>query len=579
MPGKTFDFNAIQYRQPRISKTSRHITNLVGFDSEAYLSGEPFMFCTSRHHVWTLADLPSVFFSRDYRNTNFLTWNLKYESGAILYALPAGAKRELWKFQEVERGGYRYKYFPHKMLRIYKGRKSVTFWDMGKFYQSSLAVAAKHELGVEKDVQEYEKYTPEYVKAHWLEIRKACIGDADKTLQLGNRFLGRMANFGIHPSSLYSLASLSYTYFKQQGEIVDVWKLWKNWPELLQFACKAYAGGKFEVQGRGTFEGYEFDLDSAYPSEMAKLVDFRDYNLRITTEYISQALYAFLHVEVFVGKDLAHPLPIKLGALNTYPIGKFKTYVTKAEYDYMTRLDVEIRILAGYWIIPRGDSTPYADTVRDLWRLKSDKKDTPDHIRKAAKKLLNSFYGKMVQLTPLPNGKLRAGPAWNPIFGAVITANVRIRMCEAQNFLGRDCLAVHTDSVISTRPLPKSWIKPGMGNYKLEKVGRGTIIASGLYEIADKVADRGFPVTSDFRWGPVLKKMGNRSTMAIPYTQVMSWIAGAARGDMEEVNRFVAAHKTLDVNCDLKRAWDRPTTGKRLLAGLEYSNAVVKVGV
>jgi len=128
-----------------------------------------------------------------------------------------------------------------------------------------------------------------------------------------------------------------------------------------------------------------------------------------------------------------------------------------------------------------------------------------------AKIMLNGFYGKMVQAIPQPDGSIKAGTAWNPIYAAVITANVRIKMSQIQNTYWDKCLAVHTDSAILTVPMPKELVTREIGKWSLDCQGEALVVSCGIYQIGDKVKFRGFPLRGNVSLRELLRQGGEES--------------------------------------------------------------------
>jgi hypothetical protein len=567
-----FDFSRIRYRRPSNKASNNYLHDLVGFDTEAYTTGRPFLFCTSLGDVWGYGDIPHVFFSRRFRGANFVCYNLRYDSGAVLHHLPARVLDKLRRLTKVKHAGYAYRYYPHKFLRISKGKHSVTFWDIMQFFRASLDAAAHTYLGERKITMATKEFTPEIVAAHYKRIVRYCLRDAELTAKLAAYFLEQLARYDIKPSALYSQASVAFKYFKERAGIVDVWHFWCKHRGALACASHAYAGGKFDILKRGAFNGAAYDIDSAYPYEISRLKDIRDAGVINACAYLPKADYAFMFCHVKIPHGFAHPIPYRVGTLALYPIGEFDCCLTKTEYEYLIDAGIKVSIKSGYHIFCSRTGYPYKKVVEDLWKIKSDTKFHDDTFRGNAKLLLNGFYGKLVQLTAEPDKTLRAGSGWNPIYGAVITANCRVRISQYEQQLGGGALAILTDGLLASKPLPSASLGRGMGSLGLKREGDGVIVACGIYEHDGRCADRGFKLKEDFKWTKLLGEMGSRSTISLSERRVVSWLAAVHDGRPEEINLFKTMHKLFDVNCDRKRIWSQKATGASLLRGLESSS-------
>jgi hypothetical protein len=252
-------------------------------------------------------------------------------------------------------------------------------------------------------------------------------------------------------------------------------------------------------------------------------------------------------------------------------VGTFNAYITLEEYKYLIESGATVKIIKAWYLRIAKKSYPYRKAVDRLYKIKEESKGKDIMIYYLAKTMLNSFYGKMVQLIQKPNGKIIAGIGWNILYGAIITANVRIKISRLQRELRKDCLAVHTDSVITLKPIPESYIGSGIGDFQLAESGSGLIIACGMYEIGKKSADRGFILPHSQKWSNIIGDMGNASTLKLPQTLVISWISALHQDKPELVNQFIQSHKILTLNCESKRNWLTTTNADKLLSGLEYS--------
>lgn len=619
-------FHRIKYHPIRKQTPGKSIDTLIGFDSETDTTGRPFLFgFGDGRHCGNENDTLLCFLEKFYIGTDFAVWNLKFDSGSVIYNMPAGEKFEkekpimvdgekcyqdkngdiffwdytayAWKPGKIElweknyttwtyidiRGKekkIRVEYIPHKLLKLSWGKgKEIKFWDICQFFQSGLDKAAKKYLGEGKDDIETKSFTAGYISKNLKKIIKYCIKDADLTGRLGNYFLDKLDEFGIRATSLYSSASISFRYFQDQGEIIGIKRFWKNYPDLVKMAIDSYEGGKFEVTARGAFNGYEYDIVSAYPYEMANLVDISFAKVKINTKYEKSAVYGFIRCLIECYDDLYLPCGIMIQNTRVYAIGKYYITVTKNEYDYLLTLGVKIKILSAAWLFVDNPDYPYRATVEKLFSLKAEYKKKDAMIYQLVKICLNGFYGKMAQCIHDWTDHYNAGVAFNPLYASIITANCRIRVSKIQNEYKNDCLAVHTDSVILTRPLQWSELPFGvLGAWEQVTPGAvpGVLVACGCYQIGGEGAFKGFEPHSETdgetgiktfeTWYDILEKY--RRLKNIPYEalRVESWVEAVSKGHFNTINLFQKMPKKIDLNADIKRVWikDDMTAGDYL---------------
>jgi len=565
---KDFDFDKLKYRRPHFF-IEDEIERFIGVDSESYTTGEPFLICTSTGAVLSPRDFPRAFFAAKYRGADFVAYNLKYDSGSLIYKLPVPVKRQLWTDNRAVYGDYTLSYIPHKFLSVKYGRRVINFWDVAQYYEMSLDAAAKKYLGEGKGEIETKRFTPEYVRENRDRIIQYCVRDAVLTAKLAVYLKDKLNGFNVEVTRLYSSAYLSFTYFKDHSRIVDVWRFWDKCRDVLRYACEAYQGGKFEVYKRGTFAGHEYDIVSAYPYEIANLRDVSRSRVVKSRRPVPGAMYAFIRCHLTFNKYIPHPAGVQINGINIYPMGHFWKTVTLNEYNYLLEKGVDVDILDGYWIVPRRESHPYRNTVLELFKMKDYYKNRDAGMYHVSKKMLNGFYGKFLQVIE-KDGFYKAGAGWNPIYGAVITANTRIRMCDLQAMTGDDCLAVHTDSIITASPLPGPMLSKGLGGLTLECSGPGLVVMCGMYDMADKCAYRGIEFKYE-SWREVLSEYKNFAVLTFPQIRVVSWRQAAAWDLFDKINLFEDYPKNIDLNADRKRIWPRKVKAGDLLTGLDGS--------
>lgn len=570
---KHFDFDRIQYKKPRQFDEDT-IENIVGVDTEAYTTGIPFLICTSIGKDYTPADFPEFLFSPEYDGCHFVAFNLKYDSGALLHELPEDFKMALWEDNEaISDNGDKYEYIPHKLLSVKRGKITVCIWDIAQYFEGSLDKAAQKYLNEKKMDIETKSFSVDYVKRNRAKLIRYCIRDADLTARLALYLKMKLTEFGVRVTRLYSSAYLSYVYFQERGRIINVYRFWKQSRTVLRYACEAYQGGKFEVFKRGAFTGYEYDIVSAYPYEIANLVDITGACVLSSKKYRHDAVYGFLRCRIKITSTAAHPIGIPLHGVNMYPMGEFYKTMTKNEYDYMIKLGFDITIISAYWILVDITRYPYRNTVHELYKMKDYYKNRDIGLYHVSKRMLNGFYGKFLQLTD-KKGILKAGAGWNPIYGAVITANTRIKMCELQNLYPDQCIAIHTDSIITTKKLPDTTLSKALGGLTLDIEGAGLMLMCGMYDIADKCAYRGVGFRAK-NWNEVLTNNKDRMIIKFDQLRVISWRQAAAWGKQDKTNLFEEYPKDIDLNADIKRIWEKKLKAGDLLTGLYDSTPKV----
>ncbi len=553
MPGKgRIDIATVDYRCFPIRRHHRKRPPLevIGLDTEADITGRCRMIATSRGDVLHYSQWPAAFFTRAYRGRVFVAYNLKYDEGALLQVLTKKQLRTLREKGKVNHAGYQVRAIPGKMLVWRKGRNAITVYDMYNFYGGSLEYNAQRYLGTGKADVGSKAFDPSRFRLEWKRLGAYCIQDARLVKGLADLILARFRSYGMEPRKLFSTAYVSWQYFSTHTAYPVVRRYWRHHREVLQFAMDSYNGGKFEVvrKGPGTF--WEYDINSAYPYEIAQLYDISWARVLRQNTVPQDCLYGFLHVRGNLPIKMFSPVAYVFGGVNVYPVGPIRRCITLEEYRFLLEEHADIEIEDAFFLCANNRQRPFAHEIARLAELKNRAKRTGDLLDyHTVKILLNSLYGKMVQL--IKDGeRWRASTCWNPIYGAIITARVRIRVSRMQA-QHPSIVAVHTDSVLSTAALPFP-ATDAIGAWCPSAHGEGVVLGSGIYQIGEKVRFRGFDARTDLR---ALLDVDS-PTIAIADRRAFSWREVAFHGwPLDRINLFADIPKHLHCRFDRKRVW------------------------
>lgn len=542
----------IAYNPPLHNRQNDHLPSIdtIGLDCEADRNGKPFLWCSSRGDVWSDDEIPGCWFTRDLRGAHFVTWNLRYEAGALFRRLPRRCIEELRTDGRTEHGGFVYRAIGDKMVSIRRGKNTVTLWDAFPFYHMSLDAAAGEYLGERKMESDPELYFPWFIKRYHSHIVEYCIRDAVLAQRLMRLIIESYESFGVRPRKLYSQAYVAWQYFRKTCKYVHVKHFYDRRPEVLEYAMMAYNGGKFEVTTKGPGYYYEYDIVSAYPYEISNLVDISTARVLRSAEYIKDAVYSLILVDVFVPPEIPNPTPLQIKGVNIYPAGRINRWIHKCEYDYFVESGCNPKILDAVHIIVSRKTYPYRREIHRLMEFKDRfKREDDKSLYQLVKITMNGFYGKFVQLTDTGHG-IRAGAAWNPVYGGAITAACRVRVSRLQRDFS-SVVAVHTDSVISENHIDHP-LGDMLGDLNFEVEGSGLILGSGIYQIGDKTRFRGFPTRT-----PLIDLLpSSGTTMKFIKTTAHGWREVAFRKlDRGKINYFHELEKGQKLNFDSKRIW------------------------
>lgn len=552
MTTKPNNTDTVIYHAPRKKYASTPKSSIVpiGIDTEADIDGRCFMICDSEGYVWTPDLFPYCLFDRAHRDCAYVCYNLKYDMGALLQLLPEASLDQLRRTGKTKHNDFRYRVITNKYLGISKGHHSVQIYDIMGFYGGSLDYNAKKYLQEEKLHENTKEFTTDYIKKNWQSISAYCIQDAKLTKRLAWRIISQFNSWGLHVRKLYSTAHVSYSWFAAKCGHPSVGYFWHYNRHVLDYAMASYNGGKFEVTKKGAGYLYEYDISSAYPHSIRNLIGLDNCRVVWSNRYRNNAIYAFIDATLNIPVELPSPVAVKRYNVNTYPYGTFRKVITKQEYDYLITKNTNIQIHNACWIHVDKKIYPYRKEIDRLYALKSSLKDSDDLLAyHTVKILMNSLYGKFVQLIDTPYG-WRAGASWNPIYASVITAETRVRMSLLQ-LQYPSVWAVHTDSVISSQKLPFER-DITLGNLSYETEGNGMVAGCGIYQIGNKTALRGVP--SVYPLIELATNSGKELTMSRKAPRTWRQVL-ANSWPLDRINKFEDIVRNLRPDMDRKRLW------------------------
>ena len=204
---------------------------------------------------------------------------------------------------------------------------------------------------------------------------------------------------------------------------------------------------------------------------------------------------------------------------------------------------------------------PFA-SIRDIFTERLRLQDIGDPREHVLKLVMNSLYGKFIQITPqlLPEPSLKVGPLFLPAYASEITARTRMQL--VRTILERDIdpIACFTDCIMTASP--ENLASEGLGHWNLETSGRLLVLGCGVYEFeSDSGTDthtRGFRLPKDTGLIDILNSNTRKTHFEFTESRPVS-IAEYFHYRLAEsghhVNEWVERTKSLSINFDKKRVW------------------------
>jgi len=508
-----------------------------------------------------------LFYLADNPNTYRFFFNIDFDISAIL---------KLWNnIEQIEhlKNGITifYKEFSLKwikgrmfIIKHIKRKKSVIFTDIFNFFRIGLnEIAEKYLKDKVKDKIDGNLLNTslDYWKNNEKSIINYCINDCILTRDIGKLLIDTIIKCKLPlPRYLVSSASLSKQYFRLNSYIPNISCV----PEIIQqIAYDSYFGGRFEMFKRGFFNSlYLYDIVSQYPYFIRNLPNLRDGMWKKTMTIPKEQCLGYFLVKIEIPYDYKIPtIPIHHNGVNKFPVGTMNKWLTWFDIDLIREYIVEV--YDGYVFFPtHRNFKPFVKEIDFLFENKSRVKGNSEIEYNLYKLCMNALYGCFIESHKNydidGNYELNAGIMFNSVYASQITAFGRwsvIKDIPKENY--DNIIAIHTDSIISNIPLDDFLIiGKELGQWNLEKEGKGIVLNTGMYQISNMVKTRGIPKKFIGNWLRFCLKneIYKRKTFLIPHMRKLS--EGLVRDkSLINVNTIINEKKSVNCNSDSKRDW------------------------
>lgn len=500
--------------------------------------------------------------------TNFF-YNLDYDVRAILRWLPPDLWYDVSKGRKVEYLGFTFRYLPSKVFTIGRGRHSISFFDMQQFYGKSLDYNARKYLNMNKTEGIDAREIGTQVKP-WIEERdkiiEYCLMDCKILAGLAdyfNEMLYKALNFS--SKSFYSTGSLAQDYYLTNAFIPQIHTIPRD---VLAMHWNSYRGGRVEILQRGTFpKVYEMDIKSAYPAQMANLLDYSQGIWESTgadkyTTGIEAGIYR-INLSWNFPKIAPFPRHMDNSGVLYYPIQLLNHYdeyiVNEKELEFLTKHDdkCHFEVIEGREFYSYHEKKPFEDTIHRLFSLKEETNDEME--RHLYKLLLNSAYGKTAQALPIdddsPTKRYRTGRLWNPIYASRITSLTRLQLLEAALPMIDTVVGLATDAIhTTTRPYIRNTGK--LGSFELSGKGEeALVLMAGVRQVGNIVKGRGFSIPKGASLIELARPFSDKKEFPVYFERPLGIFRALQSNRIQEMNNFVSERKLININGDMRRLW------------------------
>lgn len=393
--------------------------------------------------------------------------------------LRARPKNEGGGFSPVRWRGYALHYLAG-MMRIARGSRSITVWDVGKYYQCRFVQALENSgIAAPELIRRMKLERGTWIESDLDRMRAYCLEECTHLARLTELLESQHNAIGLHPTAWHGPGSTAGALFAAHG--IDQYL--KEPPAPVEdCANRAYFGGRFEHSLIGIRDSVTaYDVRSAYPAAMTALPCLAHGRWVHQTRLPRQDATACIRYRITdIGDRVWGPLPCRLpdGTI-CWPRAGTSGWAWSVEFWAAQRGWKGVEFAGEAWVLRSGCKCHPFDFMHELYNWRISKPENIQVVKLAA----NSGYGKTAQ-------RIRSKYS-SRIWAGIITATCRARMLELITRHGDEShlLAIATDGAYSTESLDIE--APGLGSWEVEHEGRMTFLRPGIYWSAEKVRARG----------------------------------------------------------------------------------------
>lgn len=482
----------------------------------------------------------------DLESGTYWVWNLAYDIEGMLRDLDLAeawaAKIDGARFDLL---GGEARYFQGKKFALKLPNKNLQFVEASSFYNRCALSKIDKKYG-EKDkrvnaaTMSLSRYETDMAYRELVDLY--CTQDAQVVYNAITDLANGVRTLGVEMGT--TPGATTRGFLNRLGQFPDI--LWKTHYQFL----RSYCGGRFEITKRGIFDEtvYQYDIVSAYPWALSQCPWLTvNASMRWTNRFSEDALYGTYEVEF----DFDHYLGVAPGwkqGIRVYSAAEKRSWLARPEVEWLIKQGARIQIIRALEIFDPGATWAWREIILELFDRKNNCQEChepwsdeticcgtvkDEAMVRGAKVLLNSMYGVLIQLVqdkghwvPLmnalnpidfaghlaleaPSKQLEGGKNYAPLYASTLTSMVRVKILDFGLQVGeKHYIGGHTDSGLTTRRLPDSWLSRELGAWSLETTAKECHVAmTGKYALRAmndkwKVKVRGITRsgTSDLLW-------------------------------------------------------------------------------
>ncbi len=445
--------------------------------------------------------------------------------------------KKLHDTEELYLSPYKLKYAPNKFFNIskgfYKGNPYATFCDMNQYSSARLD----------------DDDTP-----------AMCLVKAIAAKKTGEQVYNALCLIGLHPTTIASPVRAYEKEVLDKMNLPTVDDMPEDAGEYAYMCCK---GNWLEAFQLGHWErAWDYDINSAYPAELAKLPDLRVGEWQHTDSFYEDGLLGYYKGKVTIKAPFSPIIYTKEGKgsgdLNYTPVGTWDTYLTRQEIDFIYKWNLgTFEVEDGwYWELTKDRKNLLEGTIE--W-LHQQKEAAEGLEKEVIKRVMSGIYGKFLETW---GGNF--GQKFNPVYGAEVEVNSRLAVAEfaIQNGL-EHIIHIAVDGVILDKSVELSEV--GIGTWKSSGCSPCFVAETGQVAIKDREGVGDFSLSYDWlKYQILLKPEASGYTMR---KQSPVTLAVALNGNWEKLGQLHETTRTVDISNEMKRAYkEKPKNGQELLS-------------
>lgn len=403
-----------------------------------------------------------------------------------------------------------------------------------------------------------------------------CFEKARFAQSVGAEVYAAMLSIGLTPNSLTSPINAYYKQVLSKANLPTI----DDMPEEVgYYAYQCCQGSWLEAFQLGHWDvAYDYDINSAYPYELYQLLDIREgeWAKAEGSAWIPEAEYAFCKGIVHNRAGVSPVIFSKeeneenKDNLNYTPTGRWERFLSKKKIEFIReRMNCEFEMADGWFWIPKKRATVLEPLIAQLWHQKQDSEGI---AREVIKRTMSGIWGMFLQATEEGFGDM-----FNPVYGAEVESNVRVRVAK---FIDSNQLApihVSLDGVLSTnKPRLMSYQKKQRnGNIALgewELASEAPAICAGTAAVAIKGREKTADFSVDYNWLiEMIEKCPDLSSYSMTKLSPVS-LAVALNGDWDKLGELREITKTIYIGDEQKRYYkEQPKVGSDLITNVYES--------